>query len=156
MSKSILNSFKAAEIELVYRSRIPAKDRSIVNKSEIAFQLFRNSWDRDKISLQEQFKVMLLNGRCACLGIAEIGTGGMTSCIVDQRLIFAAALKANATSIILAHNHPSGNLKESRADLLLTRKIAQSGNLLEIQVHDHLIITPDGYNSFADNGLMPI
>jgi DNA repair protein RadC len=156
MSKPILDSFKAAEIELVYHNKLPARNRPIANKSEIAYQLFRVNWGDGQILLREQFKVMLLNARCACLGIADIGTGGLTSCVVDQRLIFAAALKGNATSIILAHNHPSGNLNESAADLLLTRRIAQSGNLLDIRVHDHLIITADGYKSFADQGLMPV
>lgn len=155
MSESITDVMKVTQIELVYRNPVKAKDRPVVTKSETAYALFRSAWDESKIELQEQFKVMLLNARSACLGIVDIGTGGMTACTVDQRLVFVAALKSNATSIILAHNHPSGNMKESQADINLTRRMVHGGGLIDIRVLDHLIVTVDGYRSFADEGLMP-
>lgn len=74
--------------------------------------------------------------------------------MADPKLIFAAAIKTNACGIILAHNHPSGNLQLSQADIDLTLKMKEGGKLLEIQVLDHVILTSEGYYSFADEGLL--
>ena len=108
----------------------------------------------DQIELQEEFKVMLLNRANKVLGILSMFKGGIHATIADQRLIFAAALKANATGIILARNHPAGSLRESHQDRLLTDKIIKSGELLEITILDHLIISTNGYFSFADQELL--
>ena len=88
------------------------------------------------------------------LGIYELSTGGFAGTIADPKLVFIAALKANACNIILTHNHPSGNLKPSRADEELTRKIATAGMYLDIKVSDHIIVTSEGYYSFGDEGLI--
>ncbi len=97
---------------------------------------------------------MFLNRANKVLGIFIISTGGITATVVDIRLIFAAAIKANATSILLAHNHPSGATNPSVADKQITEKIVSAGKILDISVFDHLIITKHGYFSFADNGLL--
>lgn len=152
--QNITDLFKVAEIELVYHSVPGQHERPVIKTAAAAYKVFRDNWDKNKIELQEQFKVMLLNTRGACLGIVEISTGSIKGCVVDTRLIFAAALKANAVSIILAHNHPSGNLEPSDADKTLTEKIAAAGELLDIPLQDHLIITTGGYKSFADSGLI--
>ena len=86
------------------------------------------------------------------LGYLLVSVGGVTGTVVDPKVIFQAALKSNACSIILAHNHPSGNPEPSRNDLLITGKIKEAGKLLEIKVLDHLIILPDSYHSMADAG----
>lgn len=87
--------------------------------------------------------------------MCPISKGGITSTAVDLRVVFAAALKARATAIILSHCHPSGNLKPSRADIELTKKFDQAGKILDIQILDHLILSPEGgYYSFADEGLV--
>ena len=83
-----------------------------------------------------------------------LSKGGMTGTVVDVRLLFAIALKATATAVIAAHNHPSGSLRPSEQDIKLTRKIKHGGQLLDIKIHDHLIVTEDGYFSFQDEGLM--
>jgi DNA repair protein RadC len=84
-----------------------------------------------------------------------VSQGGLAGTVVDPKVVFAAALKARASSLILAHNHPSGNLKPSQADTDLTNKIKQGGELLDIAILDHLILSPEGgYFSFADEGLM--
>ena len=88
------------------------------------------------------------------IGIFEVSSGSATGTIADPKLIFAAAIKANACGVIVAHNHPSGALKPSGADIELTKKIKQAGTFLEIQILDHLIITSEGYYSFADEGMM--
>lgn len=146
--------FKVAEIELVYHSLPGQQQRPVIKTAAAAYKVFRDNWDMNKIELQEQFKVILLNTGSACLGIVDISTGSVKGCIVDTRLIFAAALKANAVSIILAHNHPSGNLEPSTMDKTLTEKIAAAGELLDIPIRDHLIITTKAYKSFFDDGLI--
>ncbi|UPT67644.1 MAG: JAB domain-containing protein [Sphingobacteriales bacterium JAD_PAG50586_3] len=109
----------------------------------------------NKIELVEQFKIVLLNSNNCCLGVSAISMGGISSCIVDKRIIFATALKANAVGLILAHNHPSGNLNPSKIDIDLTAQIAECGKLFEINVLDHIIVTKNGFSSMADNALMP-
>lgn len=153
--QSILDMFKVVEVELNYRSAPEILNRPIVTSSAISHEIFRNHWDKGKIDLQEQFKILLLNRRNACLGIAEISTGGVSFCYIDAKLIFATALKANASSIILAHNHPSGNLSPSSSDIDITKRMVLAGEILGIRVFDHLILTSSDYLSFADKGLMP-
>jgi DNA repair protein RadC len=145
---------RIAEVELVYRNFIKPSDRPQVQESKIAYQHFLESWSENKIEFVEQFKIMLLSRACRILGILEISTGGVSGTVADVRLIYTAALKGNAAGLILAHNHPSGSLKPSDADIQLTRKICEAGKLLDIKIEDHLIITTEGYYSFADEGLL--
>jgi DNA repair protein RadC len=84
----------------------------------------------------------------------NVSSGGVTGAVADPKLIFTAALRVNAVSIILSHNHPSGSLKPSRADEELTQKIKGAGNFLDIKVLDHVILTSESYFSFADEGLL--
>lgn len=98
--------------------------------------------------------MILLNRVNRVLGIYHVSSGGIAGTIADPKLIFMAALKGSASGIILSHNHPSGNLKPSQVDLQLTKKIVEGGKLLDISVVDHLIITSEGYLSFADEGLL--
>jgi DNA repair protein RadC len=149
------SSFKAAEVELIYRSKIKPKDRIQIPDSRTAYQVLKSTWDENKIELLEQFKIVLLDRNMGCLGVAEIGRGGKHQCIADPKLIFVAALKANAEAIILAHNHPSGNLKASKQDLALTTDLIAASKLLDIKIVDHLIITSDGYTSFEKDKLVP-
>jgi DNA repair protein RadC len=145
---------KVSEIGLVYKSKVKAAERPSVKTSKEAYDLLLSLWDLDRIELLEEFKVLLLNHGNRVLGIFLVSSGGITSTIADPRLIFIAALKASACSIILAHSHPSGNLKPSRSDEELTAKIKEAGLFLEIKILDHLILTRSGYYSFADEGLL--
>ena len=120
-----------------------------VNK---AFEVLLSLWDLDTIELQEEFKVLLLNRANEVLGIYPLSKGGITGTVVDSRLIFAVALKCNATGILLCHNHPSGNLKPSDADITLTRSIKKCADFLDITLIDHLIITKNGFYSFSNEG----
>ena len=81
-------------------------------------------------------------------------SGGISGTVADPKVIFQVALKANASSVILCHNHPSGNTKPSDNDIQLTKKLKKAGEFLELNVLDHLIITPDSYFSFADESLL--
>jgi DNA repair protein RadC len=143
-----------AEVELIYKSRVKPSERPLVNSSGRCYQLLLQTWDENKIDFVEQFKVLLLNRCNRVLAIYELSTGGITGTVADVRLIMTAALKANAVAVILSHNHPSGNLKPSRADIELTAKIKQAGKFLDIQVLDHVIVTSEGYYSFADERLL--
>lgn len=145
---------RVAEVELIYRNHVKPSQRPHVSKSGDAYNCFLATWNELKIEFVEQFKVMLLNRAGRVLGIIEVSTGGVSGTFVDVKVVFTAALKGNASSIILAHNHPSGNLKPSQADLELTKKISRAGQLLDISVNDHLIITSEGFYSFAEEGLM--
>ena len=97
---------------------------------------------------------MLLNRANRVLGLIDISLGGTAGTIADPKVIFAAAIKSNASGIILVHNHPSGNLQPSQQDLDLTRKIKTGGQILDVVVMDHMIITSESYLSFTDEGLM--
>jgi DNA repair protein RadC len=111
-------------------------------------------WDLDRIERQEQFKIILLNGAKRVIGIFEVSSGGMSGTLADPKLIFATALKCCACRIILAHNHPSGNLLPSSADIAFTRKLKVAAVLLDIELHDHLIVSSDGYLSLAEEGMV--
>jgi DNA repair protein RadC len=146
--------FAVPQIRLSYINPVKSKDRQSIKGAEDAYRLLYQTWDREKIEMQEQFKVLLLNRANHVLGIYELSTGGVAGTIADPKLIFAAAIKANASSIITAHNHPSGNLLPSATDKALTCKIKEAGRLLEIVMLDHIIVTPYGYYSFVGEGLI--
>jgi DNA repair protein RadC len=144
-----------SEVSLVYKSRIKASERPKVTCSRDAFKLLLDHWNPDTIEHVEEFKMLLLNRSNSVLGIIDIAKGGISGCVADIRVIFQAAIKANASGILVAHCHPSGNLNPSESDTKLTQRIKDAGNLIDIQLLDHLILTPDGeYFSWADNGLI--
>ncbi|OHT45397.1 JAB domain-containing protein [Flavobacterium tructae] len=144
----------ASEIELIYKTKVKASERPQITSSKATYKLALQSWNPNKIEFLEQFKVLLLNKANRVLGIYEMSTGGITATTVDLRLLFTAALKAKATAIIMLHNHPSGKALPSPADKVMTKKVKDAGIILDIEVVDHLIITPESYYSFADNGIM--
>jgi len=145
---------RVSEVEVTYRPKFKASERPKISTSEQAYHLFLNQWNLDKIQFQEEFKIMVLNRRNNVLGIADISMGGVSGTFVDPKVVFTIALKGNASSIVLCHNHPSGNLKTSDADIRITKQLKQAGQLLELPVYDHLIITEHCYYSFADDGMM--
>jgi DNA repair protein RadC len=146
-----------AEITVTYNNRIKNADRPKVSSSGDAFNIMQ-SYVLDaghQISHREYFYVMLLNRSNRVLGISTISMGGMSGTVADPKIIFQLALKAVASSVILVHNHPSGNTQPSETDLRLTRKLKNAGQFLDLPVLDHLILTPeDGYLSMADQGLL--
>jgi len=96
--------------------------------------------------------MLLLDQGNNVLGYYKVSEGGITGTVVDIRLVFSTVLKSLATGIVLIHNHPSGNIWPSKKDVELTRKIKKAGEILDITVCDHIIVTPERYYSFADNG----
>ncbi len=102
----------------------------------------------------EEFWILFLNRANFVTGKQNVSIGGMTGTVVDPKMIFKAALDAKAVSIILCHNHPSGNVKPSQQDIDLTKKIVAAGKLMEISVLDHVIVAQSAFFSFADEGMM--
>ena len=102
----------------------------------------------------EEFYVLFLNRANVVLSCEQISKGGLSGTVADGKVIFSQALKHKASGLILAHNHPSGQLKPSEADKRLTKSLVEFGKLIEIQILDHLILTNNNYLSFADEGLM--
>lgn len=142
----------ASEIELIYKTKVKASERPHITSSEAAYELAVKNWNPDTIEFFEQFKILLLNQSNRVLGVYEVSSGGISQTFVDLRLLFSAALKANASGLIMIHNHPSGKTIPSHSDTLITRKIKEAGAILNIDVIDHLIISPENYYSFADHG----
>ncbi|MDR2586388.1 MAG: hypothetical protein LBC84_09290 [Prevotellaceae bacterium] len=106
----------------------------------------------DDMSVRECCIALFTNNALECIGVYVVGKGGICAVETDIRLLFAAALKSLATGIVLIHNHPSGRLDENEIDLSMTRKVKDAAKLLEIQFHDHVVVTPDSYYSYSENG----
>ncbi|WP_027376234.1 RadC family protein [Kaistella palustris] len=102
----------------------------------------------------EEFWAVFLNQNNRILGKAKLSSGGINQSVVDVRILFKTALEHFSTGIIIAHNHPSGNLKPSQEDLKITKQISDAGTLLNIQLLDHLIIAQNSFLSFADENLL--
>lgn len=153
-SQNFSKDFELAEIELVYTPSYKVTDRPKITSPSESYRVLISAWNQSKIQLVEEFKILLLNRGNYVQGVYHVCTGGITSTPADIRLIFAAALKAGSTGMILAHNHPSGVLRPSEQDHQLTRRIKSIAQLMEIQILDHLILTAEGYYSFADDGLL--
>ncbi len=153
MTQDITFPSEVAEITLSYCPSLPKNCTKITSSCD-AEQVFRYKWNSGRIGFVEEFKIILLNRSNKVLGIVPISQGGISGTVADPKLIFAAALKASASAVIAAHNHPSGNLKPSQADIQLTRKLCEAGKLLDLPILDHLILTQMSYFSFADEGLL--
>ena len=145
-----------SEIDIVYKKKITCKvsQRPLITTSSDGYEICLHYWDQGKIELLEEFKVLFLSRANRVLQILPVSQGGITGTVADPRLILAAAIKVASCSMILVHNHPSGNLKPSKADEELTCKIKEAAKYFDIKVLDHLIITSEGYFSFADEGLL--
>lgn len=146
--------FNVAEVEITYNPKFKVSERPQINSSKQAYQILIQQWDKGKIELIEEFKILLLNRRNRVLGIVHISSGGFSGTIADPKVIFSAALKACASGIILCHSHPSGELDPSREDIALTNKLSNGGALLDLKILDHLVISKDSFYSFTDEGLL--
>lgn len=138
------NSYEAYQVKLSYVNETEISDRSIIRNADDAAKLLFESWDKSTIEHIETVKVILLNNGQQLLGIADISQGGLTGSVIDVRLIAQYAITANASAVLLAHNHPSGNLKPSHSDIEITKKVKDAMKLLDITLLDHLIINKDG------------
>lgn len=141
-----------AAIELGRRRKIAVHTRrtKISTSSDVYHYIASDLLDLK----HEEFWIILLNRRNQVISKHQISSGGVSGTVADPKIIFKKALEELASAVILIHNHPSGNPKPSDCDIRLTKKIKQSGDLLEIPIIDHLIITDSGYTSLSDEGLI--
>ncbi len=141
-----------SEIELKYSPAVLKCERPKIINSKSAHKVLLDIWDMDTIELYEEFKVLLLNRANEVLGVYTVSKGGLHATVVDLKLLFAVVLKSASSCIILAHNHPSGNLKPSEADRQLYLKAKKVADYLDVSILDNLIITKTEYYSFVDEG----
>lgn len=142
-----------SEVDIVYRRSKHIRTVRITTSKD-AYELLIQLFDPRKIDYKEMFCVILLNAANICLGYSQIGVGATSGVAVNVREIFHLTLKTNASAVIIAHNHPSGSLKVSEADILLTKKIIQGCCLFDVRLLDHIVLSSDGYCSLADEGLL--
>ncbi len=148
---SFFKFMEVSEIKVSYSNTNLEKIK--VTNSQILFDVIIKQWNLDIIQYQEEVKVVLLNRANIVLGIYEMSKGGISGTVVDIRIILGVALKCNASSIVLVHNHPSGNLNPSEQDKVITKKLKNACELLDLNLLDHLIITNTDYYSCKDNGI---
>ncbi|MDC3220639.1 JAB domain-containing protein [Flavobacteriales bacterium] len=139
------------KVRIVYSKKQKPSQRTHITSSDKAAEVLKEIWS-SQMDFREEFIVLLVDRANKVLGYQLISKGGITGTVVDIRLILAAAIKSLASGIIIAHNHPSGNLNPSQQDINITRKIKEAGQTMDVKVLDHIIITRDGFYSFADKG----
>jgi DNA repair protein RadC len=149
---------EAKAITIVAALELGRRRKELVTDEKIKIATSRDAYELVYAELMdiphEEFWVILTNRAQRVIKKHQISSGGIAGTVADPRIIFKLALEELATGIILVHNHPSGSLAPSQADVALTTKLKESGKLLDIQVLDHLIIGGKGYYSFADEGLL--
>lgn len=141
-----------SEIEIQYKRK--AVKMQTVRAVGDAYKVLKSVYDYNKIDHKEFTYCLYLNRSKKVLAVMLISEGGTAGCVCDLKLIFQGALKVNAHSFILSHNHPSGSVKPSTQDIKLTDQIKQAGNIMDIDLVDHIIISRRGYYSFAKRGLI--
>ncbi len=138
------------KIKVSYSHHVPASQRAKITNSTEAFEMASALYDKDTIEHIETSYMIVMNRANKVLGVAEIGSGGTTACIMDIKVIMQILLETNASAFIIVHNHPSGNAKPSDNDIKITKQIKEASKLYDIDFLDHLIITPEAdYYSFS-------
>ena len=159
MLKKFERSAHLAELKVSYKRRRKTDPAQVsmpwvVSGCQSAAEYLRSVWSEDRFDYCEDFVMVCLNAAGEPIGWVRLATGGINSASVDPRVVFGVALVAAATSIIVAHNHPSGNLEPSQADKLVTRRIKEAGNMIGVQLLDHIILSRTDSFSFAEQGLL--
>ena len=140
------------EIELKFKRGTVEKTK--IDTSGKCFDVLKHFYDQDTIELTETVIVIFVSRTFDTIGWMKHSTGGTVSAIVDIKLIISTALKCCAQGIFISHNHPSGTLKASREDKVLTENLKKACSFFDMQLYDHLIVTDDKYFSFSDNDLI--
>lgn len=142
----------ANELRVSYHrnENLSVEDFKSVTSSKLLEKVFRKIWNTDELDVRESFYAIFFNNRLDVVGYRKIADGGLDSIIVDIRLLMSSGLLCNALRFSVAHNHPSETLKPSGADRALTRKIIEAGNILNMELLDHIILTSNNYYSFRD------
>jgi DNA repair protein RadC len=140
------------EIRLKYVST--TAEKTIIRWSEDAYKVLLSLFNPDTIEYMEEAVVLFLTKANNTIGWARISSGGTSSTIIDPKVVFTMALNCGASYFILGHNHPSGKLEPSNEDMSITKELRMAGKLLRLDLIDHLIVTPQGFYSFADKGAL--
>ena len=155
LSKDILNKFSAEELLSISIERLTEKiinkDIKKINSNEDVFNLMKNKFIDTK---REHFYAILLDTKNVIISKELISTGDLNSSIVNPRECFVSAVRKSANSVIFVHNHPSGNPKPSNNDIMITERLVQAGEILAINVLDHIIIGNDKYFSFRKENII--
>jgi DNA repair protein RadC len=141
------------EIKIRYNKSRKAFLGTVMHSKDSA-DFIRRIYTRGSIELQEHFIVLYLNNRNEILGYYKHSVGSINSTIADMRIVLATALSSASTGMIIAHNHPSGNINPSESDKKLTKKFKAGAEILDIMLLDHIIITKTAYTSFAEENLL--
>ena len=145
-----VNTVPVLGTRLVCEDEVPWP-RTQVSSPEEVVSFFREYF-RDRC--QEEFWIVLLSTANTVVALSRLSVGGLAASIVEPRAVFRTAILANAAAIIAVHNHPSSNPEPSREDVRITRQLVEAGRLMGIGVHDHVIVTDEGYTSLAERGLV--
>ncbi|WP_281980483.1 JAB domain-containing protein [Tenacibaculum mesophilum] len=141
-----------SEISVSYSRTYKRKIK--VTGADSAHKTLRKMWDTNLLNIQEQFCVLFLNNSNEVVGFRCLSSGTLTASLVDFKILFGLACKSLSSAIIIAHNHPSGKLQPSQGDINVTKKIKEAGNMLDIKLLDHIILTQNDYYSLNDNHLI--
>ena len=147
------NYFTIPEITVSYKDNVKASERAIVRCSKDAASILTTAFE-DCMEHHEEVYALFLNRANRLIGISCIGKGGLDGAVVDIRIVLQTALKANCSSIMISHNHPSGSTQPSHQDIQITKQLEKGCSAIGIQFLDHLIMTEGHYTSFADEGLL--
>ncbi len=138
------------EIQLKY---VPSRaEKTKIRWSDDAYKVFLTLFNPDTIEYMEEAIVLFLTKANNTIGWARISSGGTDTTIIDPKVVFTMALNCGASYFIIGHNHPSGKLEASQQDISITSDLRMAGKLLRLDLIDHLIVTPNGFYSFADKG----
>lgn len=149
-----MNDLVVTEIRISYKPKVKTRDRPKIKCSKDAYMHIRQFFDPSLLNIKEEAAILYLNGNNRIIGGFKVSSGGISTTIVDIALILGVAVKCLARSLVLAHTHPSGELQPSNADLNLTARLKEAAKLLDITLIEHLILSTEGYLSFADERLL--
>jgi DNA repair protein RadC len=149
---ALKGDWTASELSIVYKPGVKL-ETTIIYPTDI-FGVVRSLWNKELINIQEQMMAFFLNSRGKIIGYRLMGTGDMDRVTLDVRLLVCLALHSLASSVILAHNHPSGEIELSNADIDTTKKVKEALKLINVKLLDHIIITESDSLSMASKGFV--
>jgi DNA repair protein RadC len=157
--KTLDHTPRLAELKITYKRRRDTRHgdgarRDVLRMPVHAQEYLRSVWDEGTLDLREEFVMLCLDASLAVLGWVRLHAGGLDCSTIDPRLVFGVALQTASAAILVAHNHPSGNLEPSEQDVAVTRRLAEGAKLLGLRFVDHVIVGRSGCFSFAESGML--
>lgn len=149
-----METYKDHLAEITLKYKVGPEKKVKITSSQNAYEALRPLYDPDTISLAECFICLFLNRANTTIGWFKVSQGGIAGTIFDIKLVMATAIKCAASAIIISHNHPSGNLEPSEADKTITSKLKKACQLIDVAIHDHIIMSEESYRSMGDEGEM--